>query len=262
MALTEKQEERYGRHLVLKEIGRTGQEKLLQSKVLVIGAGGLGSPAILYLGAAGVGTIGIVDNDVVDVSNLQRQIIHSMPAIGTAKVASARERIGQLNPDVSVIPYHEYIDSHTIADIIRDRDYDFVIDCTDNFPAKFLINDACVLLHKPFSHGGVIRFGGQTMTYVPRQGPCYRCVFETLPPEGDVPSAKEVGIFGAAAGTIGTIQATEAVKYVLGIGQLLTGSMLIYDGLTMEMRKININRNSHCAVCGDTPSITKLAELK
>ncbi|MCH4166835.1 MAG: HesA/MoeB/ThiF family protein [Megasphaera sp.] len=259
MELTKEQEERYTRHLILDTIGRDGQEKLLQSKVLVIGAGGLGSPVSLYLAAAGVGTLGIVDNDVLDLSNLQRQIIHSMANIGKAKVTSAQERIAGLNGDVHVIPYNERMDGQTIRDVITDQTYDFVIDCTDNFTTKFLINDACVLLKKPFSHGGVLRFQGQTMTYVPGQGPCYRCLFEDLP-AADVPTCKEAGVFGAVVGTIGTIQATEAVKYILGKGKLLTGYFLTYDGLAMEFRKIKIDRNIHCRVCGDAPTITALTD--
>ena len=236
MKLTNEQLERYSRHIILNEIGGKGQKKLLEAKVLIIGAGGLGSPIALYLAAAGVGTIGIVDADVVDLSNLQRQIIHTTADIGTPKVDSAKATINAINPDVKVITYHEFMTSKNIVDSIKDQDYDFIIDGTDNFPVKFLINDACVFLKKPFSHAGIIRFRGQTMTYVPGEGPCYRCVFETPPPKGAVPSCKEAGVLGAMAGVIGSIQATEAVKYILGIGDLLTGYLLTYDALTMEFR--------------------------
>lgn len=262
MKLTNEQLERYSRHIILNEIGGKGQKKLLASKVLIIGAGGLGSPIALYLAAAGVGTIGIVDADVVDLSNLQRQIIHNVAAIGKPKVDSAKERINAINPDVNVITYHEFITSKNIVDIIKDQDYDFIIDGTDNFPVKFLINDACVMLQKPFSHAGIIRFRGQTMTYVPGQGPCYRCVFETPPPKGAVPSCKEAGVLGAMAGVIGCIQATEAVKYILGVGELLTGYLLTYDALKMEFRKIKIGHNHKCPVCGDHPTITKLIDYE
>ena len=262
MKLTNEQLERYSRHIILNEIGGKGQKKLLESKVLIIGAGGLGSPIALYLAAAGVGTIGIVDADVVDLSNLQRQIIHTTADVGTPKVDSAKATIQAINPDVKVITYHEFVTSKNIVQIIKDQDYDFIIDGTDNFPVKFLINDACVFLKKPFSHAGIIRFRGQTMTYVPGEGPCYRCVFETPPPKGAVPSCKEAGVLGAMAGVIGSIQATEAVKYLLGIGDLLTGYLLTYDALKMEFRKIKISHNHDCAVCGDHPTITELIDYE
>ena len=262
MKLTNEQLERYSRHIILNEIGGKGQKKLLEAKVLIIGAGGLGSPIALYLAAAGVGTIGIVDADVVDLSNLQRQIIHTTADIGTPKVDSAKATINAINPDVKVITYHEFVTSKNIVDIIKDQDYDFIIDGTDNFPVKFLINDACVFLKKPLSHAGSSRFRGQTMTYVPGEGPCYRCVFETPPPKGAVPSCKEAGVLGAMAGVIGSIQATEAVKYILGIGDLLTGYLLTYDALTMEFRKIKISHNHDCAVCGDHPTITTLIDYE
>lgn len=256
--LTYAQRERYARNMVIDMVGEEGQQKLLSGKVLLIGAGGLGSPAALYLAAAGVGTIGIVDHDVVDLSNLQRQILHSTARLGIAKAMSAKERLQGLNPDVTVHAYEELATKETLADIIKDQDYDFVIDAVDNFEAKFLINDACVLLQKPFVHGGVLRMGGQTMTYVPGQGPCYRCIFEDVPPKGAVPTSKDVGILGAVAGTIGTIEAAEAIKYILGAGNLLTGRLLMYDALAMTFRTIAINPNTHCHVCGDHPSITSL----
>ncbi|SFX25282.1 molybdopterin-synthase adenylyltransferase MoeB [Ruminococcus sp. XPD3002] len=259
MALTDKQLERYSRHITLKEIGVRGQKKLLAAKVLIIGAGGLGAPAAMYLAAAGVGTIGIADCDSVELSNLQRQIIHTTDDIDKPKVQSAAETIKSLNPDVEVITYHEYVNSKNIASMIAD--YDFIIDGADNFPTKFLINDACVLGHKSFCHAGILRFEGQLMTYVPDVSPCYRCVFEAPPPKDAVPSCREAGVIGAMAGIIGAMQALEAVKYITGQGELLTGSMLVFDGLKMDWRKVKLpKRNHHCPVCGDTPTITELAD--
>ncbi|MGE1061564.1 molybdopterin-synthase adenylyltransferase MoeB [Megasphaera paucivorans] len=262
MSLTDKQLERYSRHIILKEIGGKGQQKILNGKVLIIGAGGLGAPAAMYLAAAGVGTIGIVDDDRVDLSNLQRQIIYQTEDVGKKKVFSAAETIKSMNSDVKVIPYAERVDSKNIMDIIHDQDYDFIIDGTDNFPVKFLINDACVFLNKPFSHAGIIRFQGQTMTYLPHQGPCYRCIFETPPPPDVVPTCKQAGVLGVMGGVIGSIQATEALKYILGVGHLLNGYLLIYDALTMTFRKVQINHNEHCTVCGDIPSITTLIDYE
>lgn len=260
MGFTNEQLERYSRHIILKEIGVKGQKKLMDGKVLIIGAGGLGAPAALYLAAAGVGTIGIADADVVDLSNLQRQVIHSTPDIGKAKVESAKESMQAINPDVIVHTYQDYITSYNIADIIKD--YDFVLDGTDNFPAKFLINDACVMEKKPFSHAGIIRFQGQLMTYVPGQGPCYRCVFKNPPPKDAVPTCKEAGVIGAMAGVIGCLQAMEAVKYLTGAGELLTGSLLTYDALKMEFRKIRIAKDENCGVCGENPEIKELIDYE
>lgn len=194
MAFTNEQLERYSRHIILKEVGAKGQKKLLNAKVLIIGAGGLGSPVALYLAAAGVGTIGIADADDVDLSNLQRQVIHTTKDVGTPKVESAKKTMEEINPDVKVITYHTFVTSENILDLIKD--YDFVIDGTDNFPAKFLINDACVMAKKPFSHAGIIRFQGQLMTYVPGKGPCYRCVFRNPPPKDAVPTCKQAGVIG------------------------------------------------------------------
>lgn len=253
MAMTDEQIERYSRHIILKEVGAKGQKKLLNSKVLIIGAGGLGAPVALYLAAAGVGHIGIVDADEVDLSNLQRQVIHSTADIGKAKVKSAKESMVAINPDVEVTTYRMFVDASNVRELIRD--YDFIIDGTDNFPAKFLINDACVLEKKPFSHAGIIRFQGQLMTYVPGEGPCYRCVFKNPPPKDAVPTCKQAGVIGAMAGTIGTLQAMEAIKYIIGKGELLTGKLLTYDALKMEFRKINLKRDCNCAVCGDNPTI-------
>jgi molybdopterin/thiamine biosynthesis adenylyltransferase len=258
---TDAQLERYSRHIILKEVGVSGQRKFLNGKALIIGAGGLGAPAAMYLAAAGVGTIGIVDADKVDLSNLQRQIIHSTADVGKSKVRSAEETINAMNDDVTVVPYHEMVTPDNICGIIGDRDYDFVIDGTDNFQAKFLINDACVLLKKPFSHAGIIRFQGQLMTYVPGEGPCYRCVFGEPPPAGAVPTCREAGVLGVLGGVIGSLQATEALKYLLGLGGLLNGRLLSYNALTMEFRSVPLVKNNSCAVCGENPSITGLAGL-
>ena len=261
MAFTNEQIERYSRHFILKEIGIKGQKKLLNSRVLVIGAGGLGSPAAIYLAAAGVGTIGIADADEVDLSNLQRQILHSSNDLGKAKVQSAKESIESLNPDVKVNTYHTFVSADNILDIIKD--YDFIIDATDNFPAKFLINDACVIARKPFVHAGIIRFSGQLMTYVPQQGPCYRCIFRDIPPKDAVPTCRDAGIIGAMGGVIGSLQAMEAIKYILGIGDLLTDSLLTYDALKMNFRKVKLPaRVCDCPVCGDEPVIRSLENHK
>ncbi len=250
--MTQTQRERYARHIALKEIGEEGQERLLRAKVIVIGAGGLGSAALLYLAAAGVGTLGIADADQVDLSNLQRQIIHATSDIGKNKVRSAQETLTAINPDVIIQPYVTYVSEKNILQLIRD--YDFVIDATDNFASKFLINDACVVVKKPFSHAGILGFEGQIMTYVPGMGACYRCIFQS-PPE-DVLTCKEVGIIGAMAGVMGTLQATEAIKYLTGAGELLTGKMLTYDARTMTFRKISLpSHDPNCPVCGVHPSI-------
>ena len=258
MTFSNEQLERYSRHILLKEVGVKGQKKLFSSKVLIIGAGGLGAPAAMYLAAAGVGTIGLVDFDAVELSNLQRQIIHSTQDIGKAKVQSGQETIAGLNSDVNVSIYKERISAANIKDIIRDKDYDFIIDGVDNFPAKFLINDVCVLLKKPFSHAGIIQFFGQTMTYVPGKGPCYRCIFKAPPAPGSAPTCREAGVLGVMGGIIGTIQATEALKYILNIGELLTGFLLTFDALTMDFHKIRLTVNENCRICGKQPVITRL----
>jgi molybdopterin/thiamine biosynthesis adenylyltransferase len=259
MTLSDEQLERFSRHILLKDVGIEGQERILQGKVLIVGAGGLGSPAALYLAAAGVGTIGIVDGDVVDRTNLQRQVIHFTPDIGKPKVASAREKMLQINPGVMVRTYQEKLFAHNILDIIRD--YDFVIDGTDNFPAKFLINDACVMAKKPFSHGGILRFDGQTMTYVPGNA-CYRCVFLRPPPKDAVPTCSQAGVLGAVAGMLGTIQAAEALKYLIGKGQLLTDRLLIFNAFSMEFRTARFKRNPECPICGPRPTIVELHDCE
>ena len=247
--LSEVQKERYARHIVLQEAGETGQKKLLDGKVLIIGAGGLGSPAAMYLAAAGVGTLGVADADAVDVSNLQRQIAHGTGDIGKPKVESIRETIHDMNPDVSVRTYQTFVGKENIMELLGE--YDFVVDATDNFAAKFLINDACVRGGKPFCHAGILRFQGQVMTYVPGKGPCYRCIFKEEPPEGAVPGCKEVGIIGAMAGVIGSLQALEAIKYLLGAGELLTGRLLTYNALQNEFRTVKLPEHVHgCPACG------------
>lgn len=260
MAFTNEQLERYSRHIILKEVGVKGQKKLLNASVLIIGAGGLGAPAAMYLAAAGVGHIGIVDADEVDLSNLQRQIIHSTADIGKAKVKSAKESMLAINPDIKVDTYRTFVTSENIMELLKD--YDFIIDGTDNFPAKFLINDACVMAKKPFSHAGIIRFQGQLMTYIPGEGPCYRCVFKNPPPKDAVPTCKQAGVIGAMGGVIGSLQAMEAVKYIIGQGDLLTGRLLTYDALKMQFRTVPLPKDCHCAVCGENPTITELIDYE
>jgi molybdopterin/thiamine biosynthesis adenylyltransferase len=268
MAFSDEQLERYSRHIILKEVGVKGQKRIMEGKVLIIGAGGLGAPAAMYLAAAGVGTIGIADADSVDLSNLQRQIIHSTADVGKPKVESARETMNALNPDVNVVTYREWINSANIKDIINDKNYDFIIDGTDNFPVKFLINDACVMLEKPFSHAGIIRFQGQLLTYIPpkeptgSKGPCYRCVFREPPPPDAVPTCRQAGVLGVMGGVIGTLQATEALKFLLGMDGLLNGYLLTYNALTMEFRKVELARKPDCPVCGENPSITGLVDYE
>ncbi|WP_041366934.1 HesA/MoeB/ThiF family protein [Natranaerobius thermophilus] len=261
MNFNEAQLERYSRQIILSEVGVEGQQKLLDSKVLIIGTGGLGAPAAMYLAALGIGTIGLVDGDKVELSNLQRQIIHQTKDIGKLKAESGKETILHMNPDVEVIPHNTWINSQNIQDIIED--YDFVIDGTDNFAAKFLINDACVMSEKPFCHAGIIRFQGQVMTYVPNGNgvtPCYRCVFNEPPPDGVVPSCQEAGVLGLLGGVIGGLQATEAVKYLLGIGDNLTGELLVYDALKMDFRKIELHSDRDCKICGTNPEIKDLVD--
>jgi molybdopterin/thiamine biosynthesis adenylyltransferase len=226
--------------------------------VLIIGAGGLGSPASLYLAASGVGTIGVVDADKVDLTNLQRQVIHHTDDVGTKKVDSARAKIRAINPDVKVNTYEQWAMAANIREIIRE--YDFVIDGTDNFPAKFLINDACYFESKPFSHAGILRFDGQLITVLPGETTCYRCIFGSPPPVGAVPSCSQAGVLGVLAGVIGSLQATEAMKYILGIGDLLTNQLLTYNALTTDFRKVSVKKNPRCPICGENPQITELID--
>ena len=243
---------------MLEQVGGVGQEKLLSSKVLIVGAGGLGSPAALYLAAAGVGTIGIIDADKVDLTNLQRQIIHHTSDIGVEKVKSAENKMRAINPEVTVKTYHQPAKADNIREIIRG--YDFVIDAADNFATKFLINDACYFEKIPFSHAGVLKFYGQLMTVLPGETTCYRCIFNAPPPDGAVPSSLQVGVLGLLPGVIGSLQATEAIKYLLGVGKLLTGTLLTYDALEMEFRAVKLNRNPNCPLCGEDPQITELKD--
>lgn len=251
---------RYSRHILLPEVGGEGQERLLNAKVVLVGAGGLGSPAGYYLAAAGVGTIGIIDNDRVELSNLQRQIAHNTKRIGIEKADSARETYETLNPDVRVVSHKERLTSANILDIIKD--YDIVVDGSDNFPTRYLVNDACVMLKKPLVSAAVFRFEGQVTTILPGEGPCYRCLFEVPPPPGMVPSCQEAGILGVVTGVIGTIQATEVVKLILGIGKPLSGSLMLWNALEMSFRMVRVPKNRNCPVCGDRPTITGLVDYE
>lgn len=256
---TEEELLRYSRHILLKDVGVEGQEKIRNGKVLVVGAGGLGAPVALYLAAAGVGTIGIVDGDVVDLSNLQRQVIHFTGDVGHPKVESARDKMLAINPNVKVNTIREFLMSDNALDIIKD--YDFIVDGTDNFPVKFLINDACVMAGKPFSHGGILRFEGQTFTHLPGTA-CYRCLFKSPPPANAVPTCSQAGVLGSIAGMLGTIQAAETLKYLTGVGELLTNKLLTFNAKTMDFRKINTRRQASCAICGDNPTITELIDYE
>ena len=256
---TPEQIERYSRHILLQDVGVEGQEKILNARVLVVGAGGLGAPVSLYLAAAGVGTIGLVDPDVVDLSNLQRQVIHFTKDVGTPKVQSAKEKIEAINPDVKVQTYYELLDSTNAQQIVSE--YDFIIDGTDNFPVKFLINDACVLAGKPFSHGGILRFKGQTFTHLPGTA-CYRCMFKEPPPPGAVPTCSQACVLGAIAGMLGTIQAAEALKYITGVGELLTNRLLTFDAKTMQFQTFNVRKRKNCELCGEAPTIDHLIDYE
>jgi molybdopterin/thiamine biosynthesis adenylyltransferase len=258
MALTEEQIQRYSRNIILEQIGGAGQEKLLASKVLIVGAGGLGSPAALYLAAAGVGTIGLLDGDQVDLTNLQRQILHHTKDVGRRKVASAKSRIRAVNPDATVRTYDIWARADNIRDIVKG--YDFVIDGADNFPAKFLINDACYFERIAFSHAGILQLEGQLMTVIPGKTACYRCVFPGPPPANTVAPCGQTGVLGVVPGVVGSLQATEAMKYLLGMGELLTDSLLTYSALTMDFRKVPAGRRAECPLCGPKPTITTLID--
>ncbi len=259
MDFNDTQLERYSRHIILKDVGIEGQEKISKAKILVIGAGGLGSPALLYLAAAGVGRLGIADGDTLDMSNLQRQVIHFTPDVGKPKVLSAKEKINQLNPDVEVVCHQEMLNAANIKAIISE--YDFVIDGTDNFASKFLINDACVLSNIPYSHGGILRFDGQTFTVAPGESACYRCIFLQPPPADAVPTCSQAGVIGVIAGILGTLQANEAIKYVLGKGDLLTDRLLTFDAMNTKFREVKLKKNQNCRVCG-TGEITELHDTE
>jgi molybdopterin/thiamine biosynthesis adenylyltransferase/rhodanese-related sulfurtransferase len=253
---TEAQKSRYARHIMLPEVGEKGQAKLLGAKVLLLGAGGLGSPSALYLAAAGVGTLGIVDDDVVDASNLQRQILHNTSRIGVPKVESARTTLTELNPDVRVIAHQVRLTAENVLSIIKD--YDLIVDGADNFQTRYLLNDAALILSKPVLHASIFRFEGQLTTFLPWQGPCYRCLYPEPPPAGMAPSCNEAGVLGVLPGVIGVLQATEAVKVLLGIGETLSGRLLIYDALGAKFRELKLRRDPQCVVCSDR---TKKIEL-
>ena len=259
MDFTEEQLKRYSRHIILPEVGGKGQKKFLEAKVLIVGAGGLGCPVGYYLTAAGVGTIGLVDSDTVELSNLQRQIAHSVKTLNMNKAESAKQTFEALNPDVNVITIKERLTSQNAFDIMKD--YDIIVDGTDNFPTRYLINDACVMLKKPLVSGAILRFEGQVTTIIPGEGPCYRCLFEEPPPAGLVPSCQEAGVLGVLPGVIGALQATEVLKLILGKGQPLIGNLLIYDALGTNFRKVKIPKNEDCPVCGKNPTITELRDI-
>ncbi len=257
MDFTEEQLERYSRHIILPEVGGRGQKRLLESKVFCLGAGGLGSPALMYLAAAGVGTIGVIDADCVDLSNLQRQIIHSTPDIGRTKVESAKSTINALNPDVKVDIYNERLTADNIREIIRG--YDILLDGSDNFPTRYLMNDAAFFEGKTLVSGSMFRFDGQITVFKGHEGlPCYRCIYPEPPPAGLVPSCQEAGILGALAGTVGVLQATEAIKEALGIGESLAGHLLIFDALKMTFRKVKVRKDPECPLCGKNAVIDEL----
>lgn len=267
--LSDAQRDRYSRHILLPEVGELGQTKLLKSKVLLLGAGGLGSPAALYLAAAGVGTLGLVDADVVDASNLQRQIIHATSRIGDPKVESAAKAIADLNPDVKVVGHRERLTSANVERLFAD--YEIVVDGTDNFPTRYLVNDASVWMGKPVVHGSIFRFDGQATTFLPPKaaakfnreaGPCYRCLYPEPPPAHLAPSCQEAGVLGILCGIIGTIQATEAIKLILGKGDTLAGRLMTYDSLKMKFRELKLRRDKDCPVCGDKPTITSYIDYE
>ncbi|PIV55600.1 adenylyltransferase [Candidatus Desantisbacteria bacterium CG_4_10_14_0_8_um_filter_48_22] len=260
MNLTEEQIERYSRQIILQEIGGAGQKKIMQAKVLIVGCGGLGSPCAFYLAGAGVGKIGLVDSDKVELNNLQRQILHFTKDVGVSKAESGKEKLNAFNPQVEVVPYKTRLTSRNIMEIIKD--YDIVVDGSDNFPTRYLVNDACVLSNKPFSHAGILRFDGQAITIIPHEGPCYRCLFSEPPPPGLVPSCQEAGILGVVAGMLGIIQATEVLKFILRKGELLVGKLLVFNALEMHFRKVNVRRDKNCPVCGDNPTVTKLIDYE
>jgi len=261
VSIDDRQLERYARHIILDEVGEEGQEKLLASRVLVVGAGGLGSPALMYLAAAGVGTLGIVDFDVVDTSNLQRQVIHGTDNVGEAKVMSAAERIADINPDIRVHPHRARFTVENALALVAD--YDLIVDGSDNFTTRYLLNDACFFARKPLVSGALLRFEGQLSTFrsweAGENRPCYRCLFPTPPAPDLIPRCEQAGIFGAVAGVVGTLQATEVLKELLGLGESLSGRLLLYDGMGSTFRILKVRRDPGCALCGEAPTITGVA---
>ena len=261
MDFTDRQLQRYARHIVLPEVGGIGQEKLLNAKVLVIGAGGLGAPLLLYLAAAGIGTLGVVDDDEVDLSNLQRQVIHGVGDIGVAKVASAANSVRSINPEIDFRTHHVRMDAGNILEIFAG--YDIIADGSDNFATRFLVNDACHLAGKTLVSAAILRFEGQISTFKSHLGPefpCYRCLYREAPPAGLVPSCSEGGVFGALAGVVGSLQAVEILKEAMGIGDTLAGRLMLYDALGAEFRTIRVRRDASCALCGDSPTIADLSQ--
>src|SRR5579884_1872582 len=251
---------RYSRHLIMPEVALEGQKRLKAASVLLIGAGGLGSPLGLYLAAAGVGRIGLIDFDVVDLSNLQRQVLHGTPDVGRPKLHSARDRLAAINPDVQLDLYETRLTSGNALELFKP--YDIIIDGTDNFPTRYLVNDACVLLNKPNVYGSIFRFDGQASVFYPPHGPCYRCLYPEPPPPGEVPSCAEGGVLGILPGLVGCIQATEAVKLILGEGTALIGRLLLYDALQTRFEEFKVRRNPRCPMCGDRPTITALIDYE
>lgn len=260
MNLTNEQIERYSRQLILPNVGGKGQEKILSSKVLVIGTGGLGAPCSFYLAAAGVGKIGLVDSDKVELNNLQRQIVHIAADVGIDKTESGKRRLTALNPEVEVVTHSLRLDSTNILEIIKE--YDIVVDGSDNFPTRYLVNDACVISRKPLVHAGIFRYDGQIMTILPKDGPCYRCLFPEPPPKGAVPSCQEGGILGVVAGVLGVLQANEVLKFILRIGEPLAGRLLIFNALDSTFRTVKVPKDKDCLVCSDNPKITKLIDYQ
>ncbi|BFU96736.1 MAG: molybdopterin synthase sulfurylase [Nitrospira sp.] len=258
MELTDQQVQRYSRHIILQDVGGKGQLKLNSARVLLIGAGGLGSPAALYLAAAGIGTIGLVDGDVVDLSNLQRQILHSTASLGQPKVESGRNTLAAINPEISIKTYHQLVDADNILPLIKE--YDIVLDGSDNFATRFLVNDACFFAKKTLISASMFRFEGQLTTIKPHAGyPCYRCLYPEPPPAGLVPNCQEAGVLGVLAGTMGVLQASEAIKEILDIGETIADRLLIYDALEMKFRKVGRPKDPACRLCGPNPSITDLS---
>ena len=259
LAFTAEQLKRYQRHIIMPQVGGIGQRKLLESKVLLLGAGGLGSPTALYLAAAGVGELGVVDFDVVDLSNLQRQILHDTDDVGRPKVVSARETLNDINPDVRVNPINERLSSENIMEFLAD--YDIVVDGSDNFSTRYLVNDAAYLSKTTLVHGSIFLFEGQATVFKPGEG-CYRCLYPTPPPPGMVPSCAEAGVFGVLPGIIGSIMAVETIKIVLGIGEPLVNKLLLFDALSMEFRTVKLRQDKNCPLCGDDPTVTELIDYE
>ena len=260
MEFTESQVQRYARHILLKEVGGTGQEKLLGAKVLVIGAGGLGSPVALYLAAAGIGTIGIIDDDAVDLSNLQRQILHDTQSVGQPKVESAKKTIARINPDVNVVTHHKRVTAKNALELFAD--YDIIADGSDNFETRFLVNDASYFAQRPLVSAAILRFDGQIATFKAHEigdHPCYRCLYREPPPPGQIPTCSEAGVLGALCGVMGSLQASEILKEILGIGESLSGSLLICDGLNTAFRKVALKRDPECPLCSDAATIKDLS---